>query len=52
MNIQGQDTEDMQDFHPVETDHYEDLEHNNPSRVMTISYASEFSLRKGNPQKP
>ena len=23
------DIEDMQDFNPVETDHFEDLEHNN-----------------------
>ena len=31
------DTEDMQGFHPVETDHYEDLEHNNPARLTAIT---------------
>ena len=31
------DTEDMHDFHPVETDHYEDLEHNNPARLTAIT---------------
>ena len=31
------DTEDMQDFHPIETDHYEDLEHNNPARLTAIT---------------
>ena len=51
------DTEDMQDFHPVETDHYKDLEHNNPARLTTITrgnlmtYTCKFRLRKDNPQK-
>ena len=27
------DIEDTQDFHPVDTDHFEDLEHNNPVRL-------------------
>ena len=31
------DTEDMQDFHPVETDCYEDLEHKNPARLTAIT---------------
>ena len=31
------DTEDMQDFQHVETDCYEDLEHNNPARLTAIT---------------
>ena len=31
------DTEDMQDLHPVETDHLGDLEHNNPARLRAIT---------------
>ena len=31
------DIEDMQDFHPVETDHLGDLEHNNPARLTAIT---------------
>ena len=31
------DIEDMQDFHPVETDHLGDLEHNNPARLTVIT---------------
>ena len=31
------DIEVMQDFHPVETDHFEDLEHNNPARLTAIT---------------
>ena len=31
------DIEDMQDFHPVETDHLEDLEHNKPARLTAIT---------------
>ena len=31
------DIENMQDFHPVETDHFEDLEHNNPTRLTAIT---------------
>ena len=45
-----------QDFHPVETDHFEDLEHNNPARLTAITrelddLCQEFRPRKGNPQK-
>ena len=31
------DTEDMQDFQHVETDCYEDYEHNNPVRLTAIT---------------
>ena len=31
------DIEDMQDFHPVDTDYIEDLEHNNPVRLTAIT---------------
>ena len=31
------DIEDMQDFHTVDTDHFEDLEHNNPGRLTTLT---------------
>ena len=31
------DIEDMQDFHPVETDHLWALEHNNPARLTAIT---------------
>ena len=31
------ETEDMQGFHPVETDHYEDLEHNNPAKLTAFT---------------
>ena len=31
------DIEDTQDFHPVETDHLGDLEHNNPARLTVIT---------------
>ena len=31
------DVEDMQNFHPVETDHFEDLEHNNPTKLTAIT---------------
>ena len=27
----------LQDFHPDDTDHFEDLEHNNPSRLTAIT---------------
>ena len=27
----------LQDFHPEDTDHFEDLEHNNPTRVPAIT---------------
>ena len=33
----GTDTEDTQDYHPVETDHFEDLEHSNPTRLTAIT---------------
>ena len=29
--------EDTQDFHPVETDHFEDLEYTNPARLTAIT---------------
>ena len=31
------DVEDTQDFHPVETDHSEDLEHNNPAKLTALT---------------
>ena len=31
------DIEDMQDFHPVEASHLQDLEHNNPARLTAIT---------------
>ena len=31
------DIEDTQDFHPVETDHLGDLDHNNPARLTAIT---------------
>ena len=31
------DIEDTQDFHPVDTDHFEDLEHNNAARLMAMT---------------
>ena len=31
------DIEDTQDVHTVETDHFEDLEHNNPARLTAIT---------------
>ena len=31
------DTEDTQDFHPMGTNHFEDLEHNNPARLTAIT---------------
>ena len=31
------DIEDMQDFHPVDTNHFEDLEHNNLARLTAIT---------------
>ena len=31
------DVEDTQDFHPVETDHFEDLGHNNPPKLMALT---------------
>ena len=31
------DIEDMQNFHPVDTNHFEDLEHNNPARLVAIT---------------
>ena len=34
------DIENTQDFHPVEADHFEDLEHNNPIKLAAL--AREF----------
>ena len=31
------DVEDTQDFHPVETDHFENLEHNNPAKLTALT---------------
>ena len=31
------DVEITQNFHPVETDHFEDLEHNNPTKLTAIT---------------
>ena len=31
------DIENTQDFHPVETDHFEDLEHNNPTKLTALT---------------
>ena len=31
------DVEETQDFHPVETEHFQDLEHNNPTRLTAIT---------------
>ena len=31
------DAEVMQNFHSVETDHFEDLEHNNPTKLTAIT---------------
>ena len=41
INVPGEaheatDTEDMQDFHHVETDCYEDLEHNNLAKGQKV----------------
>ena len=31
------DVEDTQDFHPVETDHFEDPEYNNPAKLTALT---------------
>ena len=31
------DIEVLQDFNPEDTDHFEDIEHNNPARLTTIT---------------
>ena len=31
------DVEDTQDFHPIETDHFEDLEHNSPTKLTALT---------------
>ena len=31
------DVEDTQDFHPVETGHFENLEHNNPMKMTALT---------------
>ena len=31
------DVEYVQNFHPVETDHFEDLEHNNPAKLTALT---------------
>ena len=35
--ITDNDIEDKQNFHPVETDHFEDLEHNNPTKLTALT---------------
>ena len=51
------DVELQQDFHPEDTDQFENLEHNNPDRLHAITrelmtYIKGFKLRKGDPQNP
>ena len=29
--------ENTQDFHPVDTDHFEDLQHNNPTKLTALT---------------
>ena len=36
-NTTDADIEDTQDFHPMDTDHFEDLEHNSPTRLTAIT---------------
>ena len=48
------DVEDTQDFHPVETDLFEDLEHNNPTRLTAITrelddLCQQVQAEKGQP---
>ena len=31
------DIENTQDFHPVEADHFEDLQHNNPTKLIALT---------------
>ena len=31
------DIENIQDFHPVGTDHFEDLQHNNPMKLTALT---------------
>ena len=31
------DSENTQDFHPMETGHFEDLQHNNPTKLTTLT---------------
>ena len=31
------DIENTQDFHPVDTDHFEDLQHNNPTKLTALT---------------
>ena len=31
------DVDDIQDFHPVQTDHFENLEHNNPTKLTALT---------------
>ena len=35
--VEDTDVEVQQDFHPEDTDHFEDLEHNNPARQHIIT---------------
>ena len=50
------DIEDTQDFQPVETDHFEDLEHNNPTRLTAVTRELDDLCQwvqawKGDPQR-
>ena len=36
-NTTDTDIDDTQDFHPVDTDHFKDLKHNNPARLTAIT---------------
>ena len=50
------DIENTQDFHPVETDNFEDLEHNDPAKLTAFMrelmfYIIEFRLGEDSPQK-
>ena len=31
------DSEDAQDFNPIESDHFEDLDHNNPTKLAALT---------------
>ena len=35
--ITDTDIQNTQDFHPVDTDHFEDLQHNNPTKLTALT---------------
>ena len=37
----------QQDFHPVDTDQFEDLEHNNPDRLHVITRDQRIQAEEG-----